>query len=40
MDFSAAYDTVNHILLLTKLYGRTDDAEFNQKNGLPEGSVL
>ena len=65
MDLSAAYDTVNHRLLLTKLYGMTEDVEFtiligsmmrnrrfyvelngeksrwrNQKNGLPQGSVL
>ena len=65
MDLSAAYDTVNHRVLLTKLYGMTEDAEFtkligsmmrnrrfyvelseknsrwrNQKNGLPQGSVL
>ena len=65
MDLSATYDTVNHRVLLTKLYGMTEDAEFtkligtmmrsrrfyvelngkknrwrNQKNGLPQGSVL
>ena len=61
LDRFAAYDTVNHRLLLTKLYGMTEDAEFpkligsmlnklwfygkkirsrNQKNGLPQGSVL
>ena len=28
MNLSAAYGTVNHILLLTKLYGITEDAEF------------
>ena len=28
VDLSAAYDTVNHRLLLTKLYGMTEDAEF------------
>ena len=62
---SAAYETVNHRVLLTKLYGMTEDDEFtkligsmmrtqrfyvelngkksrwcNQKNGLPQGSVL
>ena len=67
VDLSAAYDTVNYKVLLTKLYGMTEDAEFtnyqthrkydekstfyvelngkksrwhNQKNGLPQGSVL
>ena len=65
VDLSAAYDTVNHRVLLTKLYGMTEDTEFtkligsmmrnrrfyvklngkkrrwrNQKNGLPQGSVL
>ena len=65
VDLSTAYDTVNHRVLLTKLYGMTEDAEFtkligsmmrnrrfyvelngkknrwrNQKNGLPQGSVL
>ena len=28
VDLSAAYDTVNHRVLLTKLYGMTEDAEF------------
>ena len=28
MDLSAAYDTVNHRFILTKLYGMTEDAEF------------
>ena len=62
---SVVYDTVNERVLLTKLYGMTEDAEFikligfmmknrrfyvelngkksrwcNQKNGLPQGSVL
>ena len=65
MDLSAAYNTVNYGVLLTKLYGMIEDAEFtkpirsmmrkrrfyvelngkkrrwrNQKNGLPQGSVL
>ena len=65
VDLSAAYGTVNHRVLPTKLYGMTEDAEFtkligsmmrnrrfyvelngkkgrwrNQKNGLPQGSVL
>ena len=65
MDLSGAYDTVNHRVLLIKLYGMTEDIEFtkligsmisnrrsyvelngnksrwrNQKNGLPQGSVL
>ena len=65
VDQSAAYDTVNHRVLLLKLYGMTEDTEFtkligsmmrnrwfyvelngkkirwrNQKNGLPQGSVL
>ena len=31
MDLSAAYDTVNHGVLLTKLYGMTEDAEFTQR---------
>ena len=30
MDLSAAYDTVNHRLLQTKLYGMTEDAEFTK----------
>ncbi len=65
VDLSAAYDTVNHRLLLNKIYTMTKDIEFtdlissmlanrrfyvelngqksrwrNQKNGLPQGSVL
>ena len=28
VDLSAAYDTVNHRVLLTKLYGMTEDTEF------------
>ena len=30
VDLSAAYDTVNHRVLLTKLYGVTEDAEFTK----------
>ena len=30
---SAAYDTVNHRVLLTKLYGMTEDAEFTKLIG-------
>ena len=30
VDLSAAYDTVNHRVLLTKLYGMTEDAEFSK----------
>ena len=30
VDLSAVYDTVNHIVLLTKLYGMTEDAEFTK----------
>ena len=30
VDLSAAYDTVNHRVLLTKLYGMTEDAEFTK----------
>ena len=30
VDLSAVYDTVNHRVLLTKLYGMTDDAEFTK----------
>ena len=33
VDPSAAYDTVNHRLLLTKLYGMTEDAEFTKLIG-------
>ena len=33
MYLSAAYDTVNHILLLIKLYGMTEDAEFTKLIG-------
>ena len=33
VDLSAAYDTVNHIVLLTKLYGMTEDAEITQLIG-------
>ena len=33
VDLSAAYDTVNHILLLIKLYGMTGDAEFTKLIG-------
>ena len=34
MDLSAAYDTVNHRLLLTELYGMTEDAEFAKLIGI------
>ena len=30
VDLSAAHDTVNHRVLLTKLYGMTEDAEFTK----------
>ena len=65
VDLSAAYDTVNHRLLIRKLYDFTEDSPLcrviqnmlssrrfyvelnndrsrwrNQKNGLPQGSVL
>ena len=65
VDLSAAYDTVNHKLLLNKIFSMTRDTMFtdligkmlhnrrfyvelngqksrwrNQKNGLPQGSVL
>ena len=33
VDLSAAYDTVNHRMLLTKLYGMTADAEFTKLIG-------
>ena len=33
VDLSAAYDTVNHRVLLTKLYGMTEDAEFTKLIG-------
>ena len=33
MDLSAAYDTVNHRVLLTRLYGMTEDAEFTKLIG-------
>ena len=33
VDLSAAYDTVNHRVLLTKLYGMTEDAEFSKLIG-------
>ena len=33
MDLSSAYDTVNHRVLLIKLYGMTEDAEFNKLIG-------
>ena len=33
VDLSAAYDTVNHRVLLTKLYGMTEDAEFTKHIG-------
>ena len=33
MDLSAAYNTVNHRLLLTQLYGMTEDAEFTKLIG-------
>ena len=65
VDLSAAYDTMNHKLLLNKIFSMTRDTMFtdlickmlhnrrfyvelngqksrwrNQKNGLPQGSVL
>ena len=65
VDLSAAYDTVNHRLLIRKVYDFTEDSPLcrviqnmlssrrfyvelnndrsrwrNQKNGLPQGSVL
>ena len=30
VDLSAAYDNVNHRVLLTKLYGMTEDAEITK----------
>ena len=33
MDLSAAYDTVNHRVLLTKLYGMTEGAQFTKLIG-------
>ena len=33
VDLSAAYDTVNHRVILTKLYGMTEDAEFTKLIG-------
>ena len=33
VDPSAAYDTVNHRVLLTKLYGMTEGAEFTKLTG-------
>ena len=33
VDLSAAYDTVNHRVLLTKLYGMTEYAEFTKLIG-------
>ena len=33
VDLSAAYDTVSHRVLLTKLYGMTEDAEFTKLIG-------
>ena len=33
VDLSATYDTVNHRVLLTKLYGMTEDAEFTKLIG-------
>ena len=33
VELSAAYDTVNHRVLLTKLYGMADDAEFTKLIG-------
>ena len=33
MELSAAYDTVNHIVLLSKLYRMTGDAEFTKHAG-------
>ena len=33
VDLSAAYDTLNHRLLQTKLYGMTEDAEFTKLIG-------
>ena len=36
VNLSAAYDTVNHRVLLTKLYGMTEDAEFTKLYGMTE----
>ena len=33
VDLSAAYDTLNHRVLLTKLSGMTEDAEFTKLIG-------
>ena len=33
VDLSSAYGTVNHRVLLTKLYGMTEDAEFTKLSG-------
>ena len=33
VDLSAAYATLNHRVLLTKLYGMTEDAEFTKLIG-------
>ena len=46
VDLSAAYDTVNHRILMTKIHQMTDDKAITTllgtllKNSLPQGSVL
>ena len=40
VDLSAAYDTVNHRLLIQKLFNITQDRTLCRVNGLPQESVL